>query len=73
VILDQHIEGKIVRIEVEGEPGSAATLEFVVWGYELKEVKGGTLSQDGEQGFVAFEFPTTMDRYARHSIEIALR
>jgi glycogen debranching enzyme len=84
VILDQHIKGKMVSVEVEGEPGTAARLEFVVWGYEIENVKGGKLIElEGERGSIAFEFPALNDsaagiksnppRYARHQIEMHLR
>jgi len=84
VILDQHLKGKIVTLEVEGEPESSAKLDFAVWGYQLKEVKGGKLVDvEGERGSIAFEFPaasnsdrdgkTAVHRYARHRVEIALQ
>jgi glycogen debranching enzyme len=78
VILDQHIKGRKVIVEVEGEPATAATLEFVVWGYEIIEVKGGKLAQvSGEHGEIAFEFPASREastsRYIRHTIDITLR
>ncbi len=78
VILDQHIKGKTVSVEVEGEPATAATLEFVIWGYGIKEVKGGKLAPaDGERGEIAFAFPASRGaltaRYIRHTIDITLR
>jgi glycogen debranching enzyme len=74
VILDQHIKGKIVTVEVEGEPANRAELEFVLWGYQMKEIKGGQLvASDGERSRIAFVFSQPgSSRYARHTIEIAL-
>ena len=76
VILDQHIKGKTISIELEGEPASSARLEFVMSGYQLKEIKGGKLIETGgERGAIAFEFPQALNssRYARHQIEMTLR
>jgi len=80
MILDQHIRGKIITLEMEGEPNAAAQLEFVMWGYQVKEIKGGKLL---EQNRMAFAFPalpavTGSDappsrQYASHRIEITLR
>jgi glycogen debranching enzyme len=82
VIWDQHVKAKTVSIEVEGEPATAATLEFVVWGYEVETVKGGKLMElEGERGAIAFAFPDSsqageaakIPRYARQIIEVVLR
>jgi glycogen debranching enzyme len=77
VIIDQLINGENIAIELEGEPGTKGKLEFVNWGYRLREIKGGDLIEiNGECGAIAFEFPqraaSSSDRYARHRIEITL-
>jgi len=80
MLLEQQIKGKIVVIEVEGEPQTAGMLEVVSRGYDIKEVKGGQLiKMDGEKGEVVFDFPAVKNetssskKYARHIIEITLR
>jgi glycogen debranching enzyme len=84
MILDQHIKGKMITVEAEGEAGSLADLKFVVWGYQVKEVNGGKLVEtDGEHGIIKFEFPTlaksgfdekpNVHRCVRQRIEITLR
>jgi glycogen debranching enzyme len=83
VIIDQKFDEKNVILEAEGEPGSEATLEFVIRGYALKEIKGGKLIEwDGEQGRIIFQFPTLIKidkknatsslRYTRQMIQITL-
>ena len=84
VIVDQHLRGKIITLDLEGEPAAEAQLEFVLWGYHIKNVIGGRLTtSDGERGAIVFEFPARRKavdanasgsrQYSRHSIEIILR
>jgi len=84
VIVDQHIRGKIITLELEGEPAARAQLEFVRWGYQIKNVIGGQLATiDDEHGVIAFEFPMLPNatgvnssgpkKYSSHRIEITLR
>jgi glycogen debranching enzyme len=80
IIVDQHIRGKIITLEMEGEPNAAGQVEFVMWGYQVKEIKGGQLLGPNR---IAFEFPAlaiaeksaapNSPRYASHRIEITLR
>ncbi len=80
MIVDQHIRGKMITLELEGEPGAAGQIEFVMWGYQVKEIRGGRLL---EQNRIAFKFPAlsaaeksaapNSPRYARNRIEITLR
>lgn len=83
VIIDQHIRGKLITLVLEGEPAAKAQLEFVLWGYQIKDIIGGRLTGlEGEHGIMAFEFPAvpkTLDgnatpsrKYSRHHIEITL-
>ncbi len=84
MILDQHIRGKIITLDMEGEPDTAAQLEFVMWGYQIKNISGGRLTAiDGEHGAITFKFPARQKaaardlaesrNYSRHRIEITLR
>ena len=84
MILDQHLRGRMVTLEMEGEPGAAAQLEFVMWGYQIKNISGGRLTTiDGERDAIAFEFPAQQNtagrepggprNYSRHRVEITLR
>jgi len=80
VILDQHIRGKIITLEMEGEPGAAGQIEFVMWGYQVKEIKGGKLREPNRIAFSFSALPAAeksaapnSPRYARRRIEITLR
>lgn len=74
MIIRESLAHNGVTVEVEGDAGTQHRLEFVTWGYQIGEVRGGHLvALSGEYGAIEFRFGNGEKRYIRQIIEIDLK
>jgi glycogen debranching enzyme len=68
-VVDETFDGRFYKISCDGRPGASASIELVLWGYEITTCQGGEVLGTGQRRRVRFRFP----KDAVHKIVLELR